>query len=186
MTIKKTPILLLLSLCFLTGCIIPTWSTERINKTYSVRYVHGVDYYSTTIRAHGRKLAELADSLYLDETSWKDGWNSYALLEKENVLFFVSWPRNIDEGLCNHLLVSINGAKPLDITEHVREWAWQRKDYTDKSALIGLGPLKVEGDQLMIGLYCDDSALKMNRTTSIPLSVIHEFIAQSQPPARTK
>ena len=158
--------------------------SEKINATYSVHYKSGIDYSIMSILANNKKLASYAGTQESSsETSHKLGWSGFVLLEKYNILLFIS-DASSTGAASYHLLVSVNGAIPLDITDQVLDWAWQHKDYEDRSAKIELGPLKVEEDQLKVGLSCPtNSDLKINRKTSIPLSVIHGFIAKlpSQP-----
>jgi len=174
--IKKTRSFFLLSLCLLAGCI-QTW-VKPINKTYAVRHESGVDYTGRMMLARGKELAPLIEASYSSQTS---GWRGFALLEKGNILFFISMGNSVTESR-ERLLVSVNGATPLDITEYVLDWAWRQQDYEDKTLSIGLGPLKIEDEQLRVGLFClKDVSAKVNPTTSIPLNVVFEFIAKADP-----
>jgi len=191
----------MISLCPLSGCL-TKWK-ERVNTTYSIQNAVGAGYFNMTIYANNEAVAPLAQGVfYSDETSHRAGWAHYVLLEDNNVLFFITRVPNAEESrrihqLENrlfffarnvpsvaaqriHLLASVNGAKPIDISGQVLDYAFNSGCYEDKAAPPDLGPLKIENDQLLIGLHSPTSGnLKTNKIIKIPLSIIFMWLGKS-------
>jgi len=146
----------------------------KINSAYTIRYVHGIDYYNTSLRSGFKKIwpyyGGLA-SLY-DHPEWE----SYVLLDNGKTIIFSGEVYYNDESFA-HVLVSQNGGRAYDLTKDIFYWGKEHGDFDSDTLYINYGTMSLDGDILRLAITCSYAHDKTKkRTTDIPVSKVREFI----------